>query len=147
MSSPFEGGAKWLRKHIPQTDLNWKNCEIVGLFNSSNLQVTISRASKLSDLNFLKVLCFSFPFAFAAKNIKNLPLALRAREKIWARLVGKSREDLKGKSGRLRNFCLPVSPLYKYFLFFSYYFLTGPDEQLCAAFTFIPHNIWKNILP
>ena len=30
-------------------------------------------------------------FAFSAENIKNLPLALRAREKNWARLVGKSR--------------------------------------------------------
>ena len=28
--------------------------------------------------------------AFAAENIKNLPLTLRAREKLWARLVGKS---------------------------------------------------------
>ena len=70
-------------------------------------------------LDFLKVLRFSFPvpvvgppalarfcrrkhkkstksssrsrsLAFAAENIKNLPLALRAREKIWVRLVGKS---------------------------------------------------------
>ena len=45
MSSPFEGGAKWLRKNIPQRDLNRTNCELVGLFNSSNLQVTISRVS------------------------------------------------------------------------------------------------------
>ena len=30
--------------------------------------------------------------AFAAEKIKNLPLTLRAREKIWARLVGKRRE-------------------------------------------------------
>ena len=28
--------------------------------------------------------------AFAAENMKNLPLALRAREQIWTRLVGKS---------------------------------------------------------
>ena len=38
--------------------------------------------------------------AFAAENIKNLPLALRAREKIWVRLVGKSMlgpEVLRGK--------------------------------------------------
>ena len=46
-------------------------------------------------LDFLKVLRFSFPgfalwFALAAENLKNLPLALRACEKIWARLVGKS---------------------------------------------------------
>ena len=55
-------------------------------------------------LDFLKVLHFSFPvpvvgprtkpafsLAFAVENIKFLPLALRARRKIWARLVGKSR--------------------------------------------------------
>ena len=51
-------------------------------------------------LDFLKVLRFSFPvpvvgpstlsLAFAAENIKNLMLSLRTREKIWARLVGKS---------------------------------------------------------
>ena len=45
MSPSFEGGAKWLGKNISQTDLNWKTCEIVGLFNSSNLQVTISRVT------------------------------------------------------------------------------------------------------
>ena len=45
MSSPFEVGAKWLRENILQTDLSWKNCEIVGLFNSSNLQVTIFRVN------------------------------------------------------------------------------------------------------
>ena len=59
------------------------------------------------------------------------------------------REDLKGKSGQLRDFCLPVSSLY--FHIFSFHFFlflkTGPDEQLCVAFTFIPHNIWKKILP
>ena len=53
------------------------------------------------QLDFFKVLRFSFPvigalsFAFAAENIKNLPLiALRAREKISAeRLVGKSKDS------------------------------------------------------
>ena len=80
-------------------------------------------------LHFLKVLRFSFPvpvvgpllslafggediknltsralrsrsLAFAAEDIKNLPPALRAREKIWVRLVGKSmlgHEVLRGK--------------------------------------------------
>ena len=42
----------------------------------------------MSPLDFLKVLCFSFPIP--VENIKNLPLVLRAHEKIWARLVGKS---------------------------------------------------------
>ena len=45
MSSPFEGGAKGLRKNIPQRDLTRTNCELVGLFNSSNLKVSISRVS------------------------------------------------------------------------------------------------------
>ena len=36
---------------------------------------------------------------FVAENIKNLPLALsHARERIWGRLVGKSRAQLAGKS-------------------------------------------------
>ena len=35
---------------------------------------------------------------FVGENIKNLPLALHAREIIWARLVGKSRAQLAGKS-------------------------------------------------
>ena len=47
-----------------------KNCYIVGLLSSSNLQVTL-------------------------------------------------REDLKGKSGRLKDFCLPVSPSYFLFFFFK----------------------------
>ena len=53
------------------------------------------------DQDFLKVLRFSFPvqvvgpFAFAAENIKNLLLTLRAHEKIWAWLVGKSNPDLE----------------------------------------------------
>ena len=32
-------------KNIPEANLNWKNCESVGLSSSSNLQVTISRVS------------------------------------------------------------------------------------------------------
>ena len=56
------------------------------------LQQTLnSLYSSIRLVDFLKVLRFSFPvpvvglalwFAFAAENIKNLPLALRAREKI-----------------------------------------------------------------
>ena len=54
------------------------------------------------QLHFFKVLPFSFPvpvigalsLAFAAENIKNLPLSPRAREKISAeRLVGKSKDS------------------------------------------------------
>ena len=41
------------------------------------------------------------------------------------------REDLKEKSGRLKDF------VFSSFLFF----LTGPDEQSCVAFTFIPITI------
>ena len=54
------------------------------------------------QLDFFKVLPFSFPvpvigalsLAFAAENIKNLPLSLRAGEKISAeRLVGQSKDS------------------------------------------------------
>ena len=55
----------------------------------------ISKATQ--KLNFLKVLRFSFPVPFpvlisgsSAENIKNLPLALRAREKFPGGPVGKS---------------------------------------------------------
>ena len=35
-----------IKKSIPQTNLNLKKkCEVLGLFSSSNLQVTISRVS------------------------------------------------------------------------------------------------------
>ena len=63
----------------------------------------ISNRAVCVNVDFLKVLRFSFPvpvvgplsLAFAAENIKTLPLALRAREKIWARLVGKSSVNVK----------------------------------------------------
>ena len=50
----------------------------------------ISNRVVCANVDFLKVLRFSFPvavvgplsLAFAAENIKNLPFALRAREKI-----------------------------------------------------------------
>ena len=46
----------------------------------------------------------------------------------------------KRKSGRLRDFCVPLSPLY--FLFFSFFsFSFNEPEQLCVALTCIPHNI------
>ena len=47
----------------------------------------------------------------------------------------------KRKSGRLRDFCVPLSPLY--FLFFSFFsFSFNGPEKLCVAFTCIPHNIY-----
>ena len=64
-------------------------------------RVTISAVDKYDNFhftaNFLEVFRFSFPvpvvsplsLAFAAENIKNLTLALRARENILARLAGK----------------------------------------------------------
>ena len=39
------------------------------------------------------------------------------------------REDLKEKSGRLKDFCLPISPLY--FLFF---FFNGPGRTVMCGF-------------
>ena len=50
-----------------------------------------------------------------------------------------------GVSGRLKDFCLPGSPLHFVFFSFLFFFQSGPDEQLCVAFTFISHNIWKKI--
>ena len=52
------------------------------------------------------------------------------------------REDQIGKSGRLRNFFFLVSPFlfFFFFSFLSYFFITGSDEQLCVAFTFVLHN-------
>ena len=45
------------------------------------------------------------------------------------------REDLKEKSGRLRNFCLPVSP--SYFLFF-FLFFNGPGQTvMCSLYILI----------
>ena len=63
--------------------------------------VTISAVDKYDNfhftVDFLKVLRYSFllpivsplSLAFVAENIKNLTLALHARENIWARLAGK----------------------------------------------------------
>ena len=51
-------------------------------------EFTSLKATQIQHLDFLKVLRFSFPVA--TENIKNLQLALRAAENIWARLVGKS---------------------------------------------------------
>ena len=71
-----------------------KNCEIVGLFSSSNLQVTISRV-RISVL-------------------KGRP---------------------KRKLGRLRHFCVPVSPLY--FILLYYIFLNGLRRTvLCSLSIF-----------
>ena len=69
------------------------------------------QTNTVARLDSLKVLRFSFPvpvvgsseefsLAFAAENVKNLPLALCAREKNWARLVGKSRFDLFNRERR-----------------------------------------------
>ena len=74
--------------------------EVLDLRNQREMFATEFRVC----LDFLKVLRFSFlvprQFSrslarFALENTKNLPLALRAREKLRARLVGKSRVCLK----------------------------------------------------
>ena len=68
---------------------------------------------------------------------------LNCRSLKWQQLtaeisrVGGLREELKEKSGRLKDLCLPISPLYFVFIFFY----MGPQKQLCVAFAFIPHNI------
>ena len=64
-------------------------------------RVTMSAVDKYDNfhftVDFLNVFRYSFPvpvvsalsLAFVAENIKNLTLALRGRENIWARLAGK----------------------------------------------------------
>ena len=104
--TPLEGGAEWLRKNIPQTNLNWKellNC-------SSNLQVTISRVGVSVSVSFLKgtsgllirtclpvsplyFLLFSFRFFFLCKRartnsyLKPLHLYLTISERKFYRKV------------------------------------------------------------
>ena len=52
------------------------------------------------------------------------------------------REDLKGKSGRLRKFCLPVSPLY--FLFF-FIFFNGPGQTvMCSLYIYTSQYLKEN---
>ena len=52
------------------------------------------------------------------------------------------REDLKEKSGRLRNFCLPVSPLY--FLFF-FIFFNGPGQTvMCSLYIYTSKYLKEN---
>ena len=99
--TPLERGAKWLRKDIPQTNLNWKNCSIVGL-----LVATIYRLRFVGSV----FLCL--------------------------------REDLKEKSGRLKDFFLPVSPLH--FILFSF-FSNGPGRTvMCGLYIYTSQYLKEN---
>ena len=80
-------------EHIERSRVN----ETLSIQQKFRFEISeISRAHW--NVDFLKVLRVSFSvpvlgasalsLAFAAENIKNLPLPLRAREKNWARLVG-----------------------------------------------------------
>ena len=52
------------------------------------------------------------------------------------------REDLKEKSARLRNYCLPVSPLY--FLFF-FIFFNGPGQTvMCSLYIYTSKYLKEN---
>ena len=52
------------------------------------------------------------------------------------------REDLKEKSGRLKDFCLSVSPLY--FLLFSF-FLNGPGRTvMCSLYIYTSQYLKEN---
>ena len=94
----LEGGTKWLRKNIPQTNLNWKQCYIVGLL-----------VAAIYRLRFLGSVCLCL------------------------------REDLKGKSGRLKDFCLPVGPLS--FLFF----LLNPGRTvMCSLYIYTSQYVKEN---
>ena len=52
-----------------------------------------SRQNDVTWFDFLQGKQVEVSLSLAAKNIKNLPLALRARERLWARLVGKSKRN------------------------------------------------------
>ena len=50
--------------------------------------------------------------------------------------------DLKEKSGRLKDFCLPASPLY--FPFFSF-FLNGPGRRvMCSVYIYTSQYLKEN---
>ena len=53
---------------------------------------TGAKAANLRNASHFRFRQFALSLAFAAENTKNLSLTLRARKKIWARLVGKSRK-------------------------------------------------------
>ena len=97
--TPLEGGAKWLGKNIPQTNLNWKNCLNVGLLSSSN--------------------CLGSVF-----------LCLR--------------EDVKGKSCGLKDFCLLVSPLYFLFFLFSFFFNWPGRTVMCSLYIYTSQYLKEN---
>ena len=61
----------------------------------------------MGHLDFLKVLRFSFPVPVVGPKALALSFALRAREKNWARLVGKSMGHLESFSFAYRapTFC------------------------------------------
>ena len=137
------------------TYLTRKNLNMADLLQGITTGL-VGRFSSLGvGIHFHKVLRFSFPvsvvdprapalsLAFAAENIKNLPLALHTREKIWARLVGKSRVGVTQKqiySLRLRPTVQPVTLLYTIFdgkdETFVYLLLTKHINGI--PFTYIP---------
>ena len=68
-------------------------------------------------------------------NCRSLNLAAIYRLPFLALVFLCLREDLKEKSVRLKDFCLPVSPLY--FLFFSFLILNGPRRTvLCSLYIY-----------
>ena len=79
----------------------------ISAFGSFHFLVSLCFSNVKVD--FLKVLRFSFPVPVVSslarfcrgKHKKSLPLALRAREKIWARLIGKS--NVKAVNGNNRH--------------------------------------------
>ena len=94
--TPLEGGAKWLRKNIPLKNLNWKNCQIVGL----------------------------------------LVAEIQYRLRFLGSVVLRLREDLEEKSGRLKDFCLPVSPLHFLFLSFIFFFKGPLRTVMCSRYIY-----------
>ena len=109
--TPLEGGAKWLRKNIPLKNLNWKNCQIVGL----------------------------------------LVAEIQYRLRFLGSVVLRLREDLEEKSGRLKDFCLPVSPLHFLFLSFIFFFKGPLRTVMCSRYIYTsqflkPFSLLKTII-
>ena len=53
------------------------------------------------------------------------------------------REDLKGNSGRLKNFCLLVSPLY--FLFFSFFLNGSRRTVMCSLYIYTSQYLKEKV--
>ena len=88
-------------EYFTKAGFSWQPwSEYMSYFDSSRRHTTThatgTRIVRAKMTSFDAIFCrgskwsSALSLAFAAENIKNLPFALRAREKVWARLVDKS---------------------------------------------------------